>query len=45
MKPILVFDGAKLEMKDRVERDRQKLREEARLKSISMHANGDFTGA
>lgn len=30
VKPYLVFDGARLEMKSRVEADRRKLRREAR---------------
>lgn len=45
MKPLLVFDGARLSMKDRVEQERQRLRTEAREKALQLLGNGDFAGA
>jgi hypothetical protein len=42
VKPLLVFDGARLKMKERVELERQKLRIEAREKAALMLMNGDF---
>lgn len=45
IKPLLVFDGQRLKMKERVEIERAKLRVEAKDKAKQMLMNGDFAGA
>ena len=41
----MVFDGAKLQMKNRIESERQKQRSEAKAKAKELEANGDTKGA
>ena len=45
VKPLMVFDGAKLAMKQRIEVERTKQRDEARQKGHEMLLNGDVAGA
>ena len=45
IKPILVFDGARLEMKSRIEEERKKIRAEAREKAEQFLRQGNVVGA
>ena len=45
IKPILVFDGARLQMKSRIEEERKKQRHEARLKAEQLLMQGNLSGA
>ena len=45
IKPILVFDGARLEMKSRIEEERKKIRAEAREKAEQFLLQGNVAGA
>lgn len=45
IKPYLVFDGARLDMKSRVEGERSQLRTQALLKTHSLIQAGDLNGA
>jgi 5'-3' exonuclease len=45
VKCILVFDGAQLPMKSRVEKDRKKMRQESQTKAIQLWNQGNLVQA
>ena len=45
VKPVLVFDGARLQMKSRIEEERKKQRQEARQKAEELLMQGNTSGA